>query len=78
MIVSYKGLELYATKGDRSKLQQQHIDKVKAILSRLDAAKDVQIMILPGYNLHKLSGRCEGFYLVKVNGNWRIIFLFRK
>lgn len=40
MIISYrhKGLELYATKGDRSKLQQNHIAKIRLILTRLDAA----------------------------------------
>ena len=44
MIVSYrhKGLELYATKGDRSKLQQHHVEKIKTILTRLDAAKTAQ------------------------------------
>lgn len=78
MIISYrdKALELYATKGDRSKLQQQHIAKIKTILTRLDAAKNAQMMNQPGYNFHSLSGKYEGFYAVKVSGNWRIIFRF--
>lgn len=78
MIVSYrhKGLELYATKGDRSKLQQNHVAKIKTILTRLDAAKSAQTMNQPGYGFHALSGNLEGFYAVKVSGNYRIIFRF--
>lgn len=78
MIVSYqhKGLELYATKGDRSKLQQQHVPRIKTILTRLDAAKTPQMMNQPGYNFHQLTGDLKGFYAVKVSGNWRIIFRF--
>lgn len=78
MIISYrhKGLELYATKGDRSKLQQHHVEKIKTILTRSDAARTVQTMNQPGYNFHSLSGGLEGFYAVKVSGNYRIIFRF--
>ena len=78
MIISYrhKGLELYATKGDRSKLQQKHVEKIKLILTRLDAAKSPQTMNQPGANFHSLSGELAGFYAVKVSGNYRIIFRF--
>ena len=78
MIISYrhKGLELYATKGDRSKLQQHHVEKIKTILTRLDAAKNAQMMNQPGYNFHSLSGGLEGCYAVKVSSNYRIIFRF--
>ena len=78
MIVSYrhKGLELYATKGDRSKLQQHYVEKIKLILTRLDAAKTAQTMNQPGSNFHQLSGELQGFYAVKVSGNYRIIFRF--
>lgn len=78
MITSYrhKGLELYATKGDRSKLQQSHVQKIKLILTRLEAATNAQMMNQPGYHFHQLSGEWEGFYSIKVNGNWRIIFRF--
>jgi toxin HigB-1 len=78
MIISYrnKGLELYATKGDRSKLQQSHVAKIRTILSRLDAAISPQMMNQPGYYFHQLSGKYEGFFSVRVNGNWRIVFRF--
>lgn len=76
MIISYrhKGLELYATKGDRSKLQQKHVEKIKLILTRLDAAKTAQAINQPGYNFHSLTGDLDGFYAVKISGNYCIIF----
>ncbi|MRS62347.1 peptidase [Larkinella terrae] len=78
MIVSYrhKGLELYALKGDRSKLHQLHVQKIKMILTRLEAASSAQELDQPGYKFHALSGDLQGFYSVKVSGNYRIIFRF--
>lgn len=78
MIVSYRNesLERYATKGDRSKLQQVHIVKIRLILTRLEAATSPEQMNQPGYNFHPLKGDLEGFYAVKVSGNWRITFRF--
>ena len=35
-------------------------------------------MNLPGYSFHKLSGNLKGFFSVKVNRNWRIIFRFEE
>ena len=39
MIVSFrhKGLKLFYEKGDASKLQPQHVSKIRLILTRLDA-----------------------------------------
>ena len=78
MITSYrhKGLERYATQGDRSKLQQAHIVKIRLILTRLEAASSPEQMNQPGYNFHPLKGDLAGFYAVKVSGNWRITFRF--
>lgn len=78
MIISYrhKGLQLYAEKGDRSKLQQSHVAKIKLILTRLDAANEAEKMNQVGYYFHALKGDLKGFYSVRVSGNWRIIFRF--
>ena len=78
MILNYrhKGLEVYATKGDRSKLQQSHISKIRLILTRLDSIKSADEMNQAGYDFHQLKGDLKGFYAVKVSGNWRIIFRF--
>lgn len=78
MILTYrhKGLEIYALKGDRSKLQQSHVPKIRLILSRLDNATSPEMMNQPGYHFHALKGNLKGFYSVKVSGNWRLIFRF--
>jgi proteic killer suppression protein len=78
MIVSFrhKGLRLYYEKGDASKLQAQHLTKIRLILTRLDAVSKPEEMNVPGYNLHLLRGDLKGFWSVKVSGNYRIIFSF--
>ncbi|MFD1258102.1 type II toxin-antitoxin system RelE/ParE family toxin [Mucilaginibacter terrae] len=78
MIVSirHKGLRLYYEKGDASKLQPQHISKIRLILTRLEAAKVITDMNVPGYGLHQLSGDLKSFWSVKVDKNFRIIFQF--
>ncbi len=78
MIINYrsKGLELYATKGDRLKLAPAHISKIRLILTRLDAVTSPEQMNQPGYDFHSLKGNYKGYYAVKVSGNWRLIFRF--
>ena len=72
-----KGLKLYYDKGDTSKLQQLHVTKIRLILTRLEAAANPVEMQVPGYKLHRLSGIYDGFWSVKVIGNYRIIFRFQ-
>ena len=76
MIVSFrhKGLKLFYEKGDASKLQPQHVSKIRLILTRLDAAKSPEELNVPGYGLHQLKGDLKNFWSVKVDKNYRIIF----
>ncbi len=76
MIVSFrhKGLRLFYQKGDASKLQSQHVAKIRMILTRLDAAKTAEELNVPGYGLHQLKGDLKDFWSVKVDKNYRIIF----
>jgi len=76
MIVSFrhKGLRLFYEKGDASKLQAQHVKKIRLILTRLDAARSPEELNVPGYGLHQLKGDLNGFLSVKVDKNFRIIF----
>jgi proteic killer suppression protein len=78
MILSFKhkGLQLYATKGDRSKLQQNHVARIRLIISRLNRATEPEMMNQAGYCFRALKGDLKGFYSVRVSGNWRIIFRF--
>lgn len=76
VIVSFrhKGLKLFYEKGDASKLQPQHVSKIRLILTRLDAAKSPQELNVPGYGLHQLKGSLEGFWSVKIDKNFRVVF----
>jgi proteic killer suppression protein len=65
-------------KGDPSKIKVDHIERVEDILFRLDNAMQPSDMDLPGWNLHKLSGKPRGFSVVWVSGNFRIWFRMKE
>lgn len=48
------------------------------ILQVLDVITTVEQINLPGLNLHKLQGNLKEFHSVKINGNWRLIFMFKE
>jgi toxin HigB-1 len=72
----HKGLKLFYTTGSKAKIQPNHASKLHDILQALDFATAPEQMNFPGLGFHKLKGAFEGFYAVKVNGNWRVIFGF--
>lgn len=72
----HKGLKRFYEKGDTSKLHAQHVSKIRLILTRLDAAATPDEMNVPGYGLHQLKGDLKGFWAIKVDKNFRIIFRF--
>jgi len=76
--IQHKGLRLLWEKDDSSKLSAAQILKIKMILTLLDGAVNVQDMNFPGSGLHQLKGDLTGFWSVKVNGNYRIVFRFEK
>lgn len=74
--IKHKGLKRLYEKGDRSKINPNHVAKIEMILADLDVAETVEHMRMPGYRLHELRGDLRDFYAVDVSGNWRIIFKF--
>ena len=76
MIRTFKNrtLKKLYDKGDLSKIKVAHVERVEDILFRLDNATQPSDMDLPGWNLHKLSGKQKGFSAVWVSGNFRIWF----
>lgn len=78
MIVSFKhkGLERFFLKGDASKLNPMHLDRIRKILIRLHTAQHVQDVNVPGWDLHPLKGNLKGHWSLKVNGNYRVTFIF--
>jgi len=73
---AHKGLQKFFYNGITKGIQRKHKLKLSLILDRLDAAHEIKDMIYPGSNFHSLKGKYEGYYSVKVSGNWRIIYKF--
>ena len=61
---------------DRRGVDAEHADKLRDIPARLDAARLVTDMDMPGFRLHPLKGALKGFWAVTVRANWRVIFRF--
>ena len=75
--IAHKGLRLLWEKNDASKLPAVQIEKIRRILSALNAAKSLEpLRMVPGYKLHPLSGELKEFWSVWVTGNYRIYFRF--
>ena len=72
----HKGLELFFKTGCKSGIQAKHSNRLRLILGRLNAATSPDDMNLPGLFLHPLSGSRAKIWSVRVNGNWRVTFLF--
>jgi toxin HigB-1 len=74
----HKGLKRLYEEDSTRGLNAAHAAKLRRILARLDTAKMLADMDLPGYRLHALKGGLEGFYAVTVQANWRVIFRFEE
>jgi proteic killer suppression protein len=72
----HKGLEAFYKTGSKAGIQPKHARDLEELLALLDAITCHMDINLPGLNLHKLSGNLQGFYSIKVNANWRLIFQF--
>ena len=73
---SDKGLQLFFEDDDRSQLSVDNIARIQEILTLLDSATRPGDLDQPGYRLHPLRGNLSGFWSVRVNRSWRIIFRF--
>lgn len=72
----HKGLEQFYETGSTRGIQASHVPKLRRQLARLEAASMPQDMNIPGWDLHPLKGDLKGHWSVKVNGNWRLTFMF--
>ena len=71
-----KALKHLYKHGDASRIRPDHLPKIRYILDVLNAAQTIDNIDLPGLGLHQLTGNLAGFYAIKVNRNWRVIFRF--
>jgi proteic killer suppression protein len=74
--IRHKGLKRLHQDDDRRGVIAEHVEKLRDILARLDAAGTASDMDLPGFRLHALKGNLRGFWAVTVRANWRVIFRF--
>ena len=72
----HKGLQDFFETGSVKGILPDHAAKLARMLDRLEASRGALDMNLPGYRLHRLSGKEAGTYSVWVNGNWRVTFRF--
>jgi proteic killer suppression protein len=78
VIVSFKhkGLKRLFEDDDRSKIAADLVEKIRLILSALEAAGSIDDLNQPSFRLHQLRGDLKGYWAVTVRANWRIIFRF--
>jgi len=74
--IRHKGLKRLYENDDPSGVNPDHIGKLRNILARLDAARAIADMDLPGFRLPPRKGDLRGFHAVTVRANWRLIFRF--
>lgn len=74
--IRHKGLRRFFETGDARGIRGNMRQRVAEILTILDAADSLEEADIPGYRLHPLRGNLQGYWSVRVTGNWRIIFCF--
>lgn len=78
LIVSFrhKGLEKFYLTGSVEGVQPAHRLRLQILLTALAHTVDLQDLRSSTFGLHSLKGSLEGWWALKVNHNWRLIFRF--
>jgi toxin HigB-1 len=74
--IHHKGLKRLYEDDDPRGVMAEHAVKLRDILARLEAARTVADMDMPGFRLHPLKGGLKGLWAVTVRANWRVVFRF--
>ena len=72
----HKGVKQFAETGSKAGIQPEHANRLRRLLSALDAATCPANMNAPGYGLHPLRGEREGHWAGRGSGNCRLTFRF--
>lgn len=73
----HKGLKQFYETGNTAGIQPKLAGIISLVLFQLANAVKPEDMNTPGNYFHKLKGELAGYYSVKINANWRIIFQFQ-
>lgn len=74
MRFSEKTLRQFWKRGRAKGIDPRSYDRLKELLSMLDAATRPEDMAQPGSAFHPLKGNRKGQYAVEVRANWRLVF----
>lgn len=74
--IRHKGLKRLYKEDDSRGVIREHVEKLRDILARLEAAGEITDMDIPGFRLHPLKGKGKGYWAVTVRANWRVVFRF--
>jgi toxin HigB-1 len=69
-------LEKFFRTGSKKGIRPAHARRLRLQLTALEHATGPGDMGAPGWGLHPLKGKREGFWAVEVSGNWRLTFRF--
>jgi proteic killer suppression protein len=73
--IVHKGLRRFVESNDPSGLPAQSIERIRNIVSFLEAMDDVsEVMSVPAWKAHQLRGNRKGAWSLVVTRNWRITF----
>jgi len=73
---AHSGLEEFFRTGSKKGIQPAHAPKLRLQLTALSVASSPIDLNVPGWRLHELKGDLRGYYAIRVNGSWRVIFKF--
>jgi proteic killer suppression protein len=76
--IKHKALKKYWESGVAKGLNSQWLPRLKPMLDALEAASQPSDMNFPGAYFHSLKGDLQGFYSVRLTGNYRIVFQFEE
>ena len=74
----HKGLKRFYEKADRSGLRPDLVQKIRQILTAMEAAETPEELNLPTFHFHALTGDRKGAFSITVRANWRITFRWRQ
>ncbi|MGQ0671901.1 MAG: type II toxin-antitoxin system RelE/ParE family toxin [Hyphomicrobium sp.] len=72
----HRGLKRFFDDDDGRRLPADKLERIRSILTLLDAAEHIEDLDRPTLSLHARKGEFKGFWAVTVRANWRIIFRF--
>jgi toxin HigB-1 len=72
----HKGLRRLYEDDYRKALPPELVQRIREILTALEAAEILEGLNRPTFRLHALKGERKGFWAVTMRANWRIVFRF--